>query len=105
MRIVGYDEYELTEKGRQLWPAIHTLMAWGDEHCAPDGAPRLFEHAADGGRVGADGICSRCGQRPDPSDLQAVPGPGLPMTAGPADAATVALRRPHRLLEPVRAPA
>src|SRR5690349_18513984 len=45
----GYAEYELTDKGRELWPIVHGLIEWGDSHYAPKGAPRLFEHVKDGG--------------------------------------------------------
>src|SRR4051795_9705590 len=33
--------YLLTRKGRELAPALHQLMKWGDRHYAPDGPPRL----------------------------------------------------------------
>ena len=97
----AYAEYELTGKGRELWPMIYGLIRWGDEHYASDGAPRVFEHAADGGRIGADSRCARCGEAVDVAGVQAVPGPGL--DPGEAqDDVSVALLRPHRLLEPLR---
>jgi DNA-binding HxlR family transcriptional regulator len=98
----GYAEYELTDKGRQLWPVIHGLMAWGDEHYADHGPPRLFEHIDDGGRISRDGVCVVCGSRIDPADLQAVPGPGLDSGRVPDDAVSAALREPHRLMQSVR---
>jgi DNA-binding HxlR family transcriptional regulator len=97
----GYAEYELTAKGRELWPVIHGLIAWGDAHYAPDGPPRLFAHIEDGGRVGADGVCAHCEQRVDAADLQAVPGPGLNSGAAPGGAVTAALQAPHRLMASV----
>ncbi|MCP9968410.1 helix-turn-helix transcriptional regulator [Actinomadura madurae] len=32
-------EYRLTRKGVELWPAMMTLLMWGDRHYAPEGAP------------------------------------------------------------------
>src|SRR5258708_7149853 len=59
-------EYELTEKGRALWPAVLSLMSWGDDFCAPGGPRRLFRHAADDGQVDRGGRCDACG-RPVPA--------------------------------------
>src|ERR1700678_2543451 len=28
----GHDEYALTGKGADLWPAVRALLAWGGEH-------------------------------------------------------------------------
>jgi hypothetical protein len=93
-------EYELTEKGRALWPVVLSLMSWGDVFCAPGGPRRLFQHAADGGQVDREGRCDACGVLVPVADTIIAPGPGLE----PADGSwvTVALTRPHRLLEPLR---
>jgi DNA-binding HxlR family transcriptional regulator len=32
------DEYVLTSRGRDLWPVIVVLYAWGNKHFAPEGA-------------------------------------------------------------------
>src|SRR3954451_1460664 len=37
-------EYRLTEKGKELQPAILTLLRWGDDHLAPDGPPAELVH-------------------------------------------------------------
>ena len=99
----GYPEYELTDRGRQLWPAIYGLICWGDKNLADDGPPRLFEHARDGGRVKSDGVCSACGEHVPAPDFQAVPGPGLHPLSDP-DPVTAALSQPHRLLDDIRRP-
>ena len=40
-------EYRLTDAGRDLFPAIVTLMRWGDEHLAgPEGPPIVLRHDA-----------------------------------------------------------
>jgi DNA-binding HxlR family transcriptional regulator len=99
----GYAEYELTDRGRQLWPVIYGLICWGDENLTDDGPPRLFEHARDGGRVKPDGNCSACGEHVPAPDFQAVPGPGLRPVSDP-DPVTAALAQPHRLLDDIRRP-
>src|ERR1700759_2998705 len=42
----GRHIYELTDAGRDLWPAIHALLVWGGRHRAPN--TRIFKHAACG---------------------------------------------------------
>jgi DNA-binding HxlR family transcriptional regulator len=70
-------EYRLTDKGRDLWPTIVSLMAWGDRHLADDaGPPVLLEHRDCGGGVDEHRICTRCGERLGPRDVRALPGPG-----------------------------
>ena len=96
-------EYELTEKGRALWPVVLSLTSWGDDFCAPGGPRRLFRHAADDGQVDRWGRCDRCGASVPAGDTITVPGPGL---EPPDDSwITTALTSPHRLLEPLRPPA
>ena len=96
----GHDEYALTDKGQTLWPALHALMAWGDRYYAGKGPRRLFTHAACGTTVDAAGICPACGVAVDLADLAVAPGPGL-TGENPADPVSVALSRPHRMLEPL----
>ena len=46
-------EYRLTDKGRDLYPAIVALMQWGDRWLAdPEGPPVILEHRDCGARVG-----------------------------------------------------
>jgi DNA-binding HxlR family transcriptional regulator len=68
--------YLLTRKGRELAPALHQLMKWGDRHYAPDGPPRLTLHRDCGGEVGADMVCARCGEHVRPGAIELVRGPG-----------------------------
>jgi DNA-binding HxlR family transcriptional regulator len=98
----GHTEYILTSKGLELWPAIRTLLTWGDEHYSERGPRRTFQHAADGGTVAADGTCAACSRAVPVQDLLVVPGPGLAARPAP-DLVTTALAAPHRLLEPIRA--
>lgn len=96
----GRTSYELTAAGLELWPIIHGLVRWGDKNFATDGAPRLFEHADDDGRLAADLTCETCHRHVDVADIQAVPGPGVAKLSRP-DAVHGALMTPHRLLTPL----
>src|SRR3712207_5360174 len=37
-------EYRLTDMGKELQPAILSLMHWGDKYLSPAGPPALIEH-------------------------------------------------------------
>jgi DNA-binding HxlR family transcriptional regulator len=70
-------EYRLTDKGRDLWPVLHALMAWGDEHVSGQGnEPTIVEHRGCGGRVDTRRMCDRCGEVIDFADVVAKAGPG-----------------------------
>ena len=59
----GRPKYVLTDKGRELGPALIVLMKWGDRHYpTPGGPPRLTLHADCGGNIGPDLRCDRCGE-------------------------------------------
>jgi DNA-binding HxlR family transcriptional regulator len=70
-------EYKLTQKGRDLYPVLVTLMQWGDRYNAgPDGPPLLLEHRTCGHRTEPRLVCSECGETLDPREMRPVPGPG-----------------------------
>src|SRR4051794_30525702 len=72
-------EYRLTEKGIDLWPAIVTLMKWGDRYYAPpEGAPRVVRHRECGGEVTGHLTCETCGASLTARDVYSEPGPGAP---------------------------
>jgi DNA-binding HxlR family transcriptional regulator len=71
-------EYLLTEKGRELVPALIALSQWGDKWAAPDGPPMLYSHAACGSPVRHELVCDTCGRLEDHADVAARPGPGMP---------------------------
>jgi DNA-binding HxlR family transcriptional regulator len=78
----GRPMYVLTDKGRELGPALIVLMKWGDRHYpTPNGPPRLTLHAGCGGSVGADLRCERCGKHLAPGELELPLGPGAPAIA------------------------
>jgi DNA-binding HxlR family transcriptional regulator len=73
----GRPRYVLTDKGRELAPALIVLMKWGDRHYpAPGGPPRLTLHSGCGGNVGADFRCEQCGQLVRGGEIKLPDGPG-----------------------------
>src|SRR5271165_4905037 len=93
-------EYQLTDKGKQLWPLVWSMISWGNENYLEKASRRTYRHAGCDGLVGQDRVCQRCGQVPDVSDLVAHP-PRRPRDPGRDDPVSRALRRPHRMLDPV----
>jgi DNA-binding HxlR family transcriptional regulator len=70
-------EYVLTDKGRDLWPALISLMEWGDRHApSPGGPPTVIVHRGCGGEVGSRRTCTRCGKALELHQVQALAGPG-----------------------------
>ncbi|PZS27341.1 MAG: ArsR family transcriptional regulator [Pseudonocardiales bacterium] len=93
--------YALTDKGRALWPALHALRSWGEQHApAPGGPRRVFVHDSCGGELDATSVCGTCRQQVGPEQVLASPGPGLNPGLG-QDAVSTALTRPHRLGQPL----
>jgi DNA-binding HxlR family transcriptional regulator len=92
----GRHEYELTEAGRALWPALFALLKWGERYRTAPGAGRVFVHVDCGGELDDRGDCLRCGTRPDPGELEMSPGPAA--TPVREDPVSRSLREPHRLL-------
>lgn len=97
----GHEVYTVTGDTLALWPAIFALTQWGERQSAPRGPRRLFTHADCGGGVEGTGRCSACGVTPLPQDLVTRPGPSAATQALRGDPVSVALRSPHRLLEPL----
>ena len=95
----GHPEYHLTGDGLALWPALHALAQWGEQHTTPGAPRRLFFHVGCG-QLEPDGRCAACGEAPPPADLEIRPGPGADFTVRD-DPVSVALREPHRLLTPL----
>lgn len=93
----GRHLYQLTPAGRDLWPALHALLVWGDRHRRPNS--RLFNHAACDTALDERGQCADCQVTPGPEDISTAPRPGRRTMRN--DPVAVALRRPHRLLEPI----
>lgn len=70
-----WNEYRLTRKGRDLFPVINALMAWGDRYDSPDGPPVVLEHHC-GHPAGHRVVCEHCGEDLRLRDVRSVDGPG-----------------------------
>ncbi|WP_297345506.1 helix-turn-helix domain-containing protein [Amnibacterium sp.] len=81
-RVVGDDgeqaAYRLTEKGHDLVPALIALTEWGDRWASPSGAPVLYRHGPDDHPVRTALVCDECGPLTDTTEIEALPGPGMP---------------------------
>jgi DNA-binding HxlR family transcriptional regulator len=90
--------YELTDAGRELWPALHALIAWGARHRRP--STNSYRHAVCETELGPGAACPACGLVPGAEDVLVVPrgGPDRPSRTDPVSAA---MRAPRRLLEPI----
>jgi DNA-binding HxlR family transcriptional regulator len=73
-------EYGLTQKGRDLYPVLVSLMRWGDRYNAPDGPPVVLVHEPCGHEADPHLTCSHCGGEIDPREMRPEPGPGLRAT-------------------------
>jgi DNA-binding HxlR family transcriptional regulator len=93
----GRHLYELTPAGRDLWPALYALLAWGSRHRSP--GSRVYKHVACGTGLNDAGYCTNCDVTPGPEDVLAEPRGRR--AAVRDDPVAIALRAPHRLLEPV----
>jgi DNA-binding HxlR family transcriptional regulator len=89
--------YELTAAGRDLWPALHALLAWGDRHRGPNS--RHFRHAACGTILDPSGRCTTCDVTPPPEDV--VTEPRRSRRPQRDDPVARALREPRPLLAPL----
>jgi DNA-binding HxlR family transcriptional regulator len=99
----GRHLYELTSAGRDLWPAVHALLVWGGRHRHPNS--RAFKHVSCGTELAEDGHCVTCGETPPVGDISTEPRRSRGRSRGSgrlrADPVAIALREPHRLLEPI----
>ena len=95
----GKDRYRLTPRGRSLWPTIWSLITWGNANFYEASSRRTYRHVDCGGLIGPDGVCATCASVPGPSDLVVHPPRSSRNTRD--DPISLALRRPHRLLEPL----
>lgn len=94
----GRHLYELTSAGRELWPVLFALLMWGDRHRHRNS--RVFKHADCGTPLEPDGRCANCGLTPKPAEILSEPRRGRGKSR--TDNVAVALRAPHRLLEPLQ---
>jgi DNA-binding HxlR family transcriptional regulator len=70
-------EYRLTQMGRDLQPALLTLMHWGDTYLSPDGPPALIEHTTCGHMTTPTLVCGHCQEQLTTRNVRLEPGPGF----------------------------
>lgn len=74
----GGAEYRLTERGRDLLPALIALTEWGDRWAAPAGEPVRYVHSSDAHPVHMQLVCDVCGPLDRAAEIEALPGPAMP---------------------------
>jgi DNA-binding HxlR family transcriptional regulator len=94
----GRHLYELTPAGRELWPVLRALLGWGGRHAQTNS--RIFRHVTCGKKLDEAGTCPDCKIIPNVEDIVSAPRPGL--RASRNDPVAIALRSPHRMLEPLQ---
>jgi DNA-binding HxlR family transcriptional regulator len=94
----GRHLYELTKAGRELWPVLHALLVWGAQHRRPNS--RVFKHASCGTELNDNAACPACNLTPDLAEIITEPQRGRRRLRH--DPVALALRSPHRMLEPVK---
>ena len=72
-------EYRLTDKGRDVYPILTAMAAWGDQWLTgPEGTPLVLHHTACDHDLHAVVVCSHCDAPLDVREVRATPGPGFP---------------------------
>ena len=72
-------EYRLTDKGRDLFPVLAAISAWGDRWMdGGRGAPVVLRHAACGKTTHPQVVCDACGEPLALAEVRAELGPGFP---------------------------
>jgi DNA-binding HxlR family transcriptional regulator len=72
-------EYRLTDKGREVYPILAAMAAWGDRWLTgPEGTPLVLHHTSCHHDMHAVVKCSQCDEALDVRDIRATPGPGAP---------------------------
>jgi DNA-binding HxlR family transcriptional regulator len=72
------EEYRLTDKGRDLYPAVLALVNWGDRYMSDEqGAPIRHVHRSCGQPMHGVLVCSECGEPLAPRDVRLEEAPAL----------------------------
>ena len=69
-------EYILTDMGRDLYPVLLTLMAWGDKYLSPDGPPGLVHHTVCDHDTVPALVCTSAASLLGNREIRVNPGPG-----------------------------
>jgi len=87
--------YALTDRGRELYPVLLALMAWGDKWmAAPGRQPVHVVHARCGQVTAAVPCCSVCRAPLALEELRFLPGPGAKSGPGTAEMGRYLGQRP-----------
>ena len=70
------DEYRLTDKGRDLYPLLVSLMHWGDKYLADDGPPVVLTHRDCGALIEQHFRCAEGHEVAGPREVTPLPGSG-----------------------------
>ena len=71
-------EYRITDKGRDVYPILAAMAAWGDKWLTGrEGTPLLLHHTTCDHDMHAVVVCSECCEPIDVRQTRALPGPGL----------------------------
>ncbi|MGH8999369.1 MAG: winged helix-turn-helix transcriptional regulator [Acidimicrobiia bacterium] len=82
-------EYVLTDKGRDFFPVLVAMMAWGDRWLSDEkGPPVALRHTTCGRAMSAAVVCGECGAPLRLEEVRASLGPGFPDRLRPAAEAT-----------------
>ncbi len=70
-------EYRLTDKGREVYPILAAMAAWGDRWLTgPEGTPLVLHHTTCDHDMHAVVVCSECDRPLDVREIRATAGPG-----------------------------
>lgn len=73
-------EYRLTDKGKDFFPVLAAMVAWGDRWLdAGKGVPVNLRHRTCGKVSHAEVVCSECGEPIHVRDMTPEIGPGFPV--------------------------
>jgi hypothetical protein len=72
-------EYRLTDKGREVYPILAAMAAWGERWLTgPEGTPLVLHHTVCDHDMRAVVVCGECQQPLDVRQVRARRGPGHP---------------------------
>ena len=72
-------EYLLTEMGRDFFPVLAAMLAWGDKWLdGGAGAPVTLRHHRPGHDIVSQVVCAECGDAVTHDDIEFCVGPGYP---------------------------
>jgi len=75
-------EYRLTEKGRDVFPIIAAMAAYGEKWLVgPEGTPLILRHTICDSDMHAVVTCSECAQPLTVRDVEGRVGPGYPVAS------------------------